>query len=56
MGNKVDKVTGKVKEKLGEVTGSDKLQAEGKAEQVAGEDDQSAEDFREAVKGERRPD
>jgi uncharacterized protein YjbJ (UPF0337 family) len=56
MGNKLDKFTGRIKEKLGKALGSKNLQAEGRAEQVAGNDGQTATDFHEVIKGERPPD
>lgn len=55
MANRIDKITGKAKEKLGQVIGSEKLQAEGRAEQAAGGDAETAEEIREAVRGERPP-
>jgi uncharacterized protein YjbJ (UPF0337 family) len=56
MGSRIDRFTGRIKEKLGEVLGNKDLRAEGRAEQVAGRDGQTAEDFHEVIKGERRPD
>lgn len=47
----VEKVTGAVKEKVGEITGNTKLQTEGLVEKVGGAAKEVAEDAKGAVEG-----
>lgn len=49
--NKADELKGKGKEALGDATGNEQLQAEGKADQAKGGLKQAAEKVKDAVKG-----
>lgn len=46
-----DKVTGKVKEGAGKVTGDEKTQAEGKSQQLKGKVKEGVEDVKDKAKG-----
>ncbi|MCV7419203.1 CsbD family protein [Mycobacterium yunnanensis] len=47
----VDKLAGRVKENFGEITGNDRLRAEGKADQVKARVKMSGERLKDAVRG-----
>jgi uncharacterized protein YjbJ (UPF0337 family) len=49
--NETEKVAGKVKEGLGKVTGDERLEAEGKADQVKANLKQAGEKVKDAFKG-----
>ena len=49
--NEAEKVAGKVKEGLGKVTGDERLEAEGKADQVKATLKQAGEKVKDAFKG-----
>ena len=49
--NETEKVAGKVKEGLGKVTGDERLEAEGKADQVKATLKQAGEKVKDAFKG-----
>jgi uncharacterized protein YjbJ (UPF0337 family) len=49
--NSVDKLTGRVKENLGDITGNDRLRNEGKVEQVKARVKQTGERLKDAVRG-----
>lgn len=48
--NKAEEVTGKVKEKVGQATGDDKLEAEGNVDQTKGNLKQAGEKVKDAFK------
>lgn len=48
--NTADKVKGKIKEAAGKVTGNERLEAEGKADQAAGDVKQAGEKAKDTVK------
>jgi uncharacterized protein YjbJ (UPF0337 family) len=50
MGGKTDVVKGRIKEAAGALTGSDRLRAEGKADQVVGKAKQAAQEVAGKVK------
>ena len=47
----VDKLAGRVKENLGDITGNDRLRTEGKVDQVKARVKQSGERLKDAVRG-----
>jgi uncharacterized protein YjbJ (UPF0337 family) len=47
--NKAEELTGKAKEKLGDVTGNEKMQAEGMADQAKAKAKQGVEDVKDAA-------
>ncbi|MHA6757806.1 CsbD family protein [Streptacidiphilus sp. PAMC 29251] len=49
MSNKAQEVAGKAKEKVGDVTGNDKLKGEGQGDQVESKAKQAMDDAKEAV-------
>jgi uncharacterized protein YjbJ (UPF0337 family) len=49
--NSVDKLAGRVKENLGEITGNDRLRNEGKVDQMKARVKQSGERLKDAVRG-----
>ena len=49
MGEKTDKLSGNVKEKVGQATGNESLEAEGKTEKAKGHVKGAANDVRDAV-------
>jgi uncharacterized protein YjbJ (UPF0337 family) len=51
LSNKAQDVTGKVKEKVGDVTGNDELKGEGQGDQVESKAKQVADDAKDAAKG-----
>jgi uncharacterized protein YjbJ (UPF0337 family) len=50
MGDKTDRITGKVKEKAGHATGNDSLETKGRREQVKGNLKAGAKKFKDAAK------
>ncbi|AHH93592.1 CsbD family protein [Kutzneria viridogrisea] len=49
--DKAEQLIGEAKEKIGELTGNDKLQAEGKKDQVVGEVKEAGHDLRDKAAG-----
>ena len=47
----VDRLTGRVKENLGEITGNDRLRSEGRVDQLKARVKMSGERFKDAVRG-----
>lgn len=54
--NKAEELKGQAKEKVGEVTGNEQWQAEGKAEQVKSSLKQAGEKIKDAVTGDNKSD
>lgn len=51
MSNKAQEVGGKIKEKVGDVTGNDELKGEGQGDQVESKAKQALDDAKDAVSG-----